>query len=74
MECSSKKKILFLLLACNAVAKSSYSKNSFRKRIKYKGIYTYGKVAEWSNAPVLKTDVVARLPGVRIPPFPKTYS
>ena len=32
----------------------------------------YGKVAEWLNASVLKTDVVARLPGVRIPPFPKT--
>ena len=29
-----------------------------------------GKVAEWLNASVLKTDVVARLPGVRIPPFP----
>jgi len=27
-------------------------------------------VAERLNAPVLKTDVVARLPGVRIPPFP----
>lgn len=26
------------------------------------------------NASVLKTDVVARLPGVRIPPFPKTLT
>ncbi len=32
-----------------------------------------GKVAEWLNASVLKTDVVARLPGVRIPPFPKLF-
>ena len=31
----------------------------------------FGKVAEWLNASVLKTDVVARLPGVRIPPFPE---
>lgn len=27
-------------------------------------------MAERLNASVLKTDVVARLPGVRIPPFP----
>ena len=29
-----------------------------------------GKVAEWLNAPVLKTVVAVKLPGVRIPPFP----
>ena len=29
-----------------------------------------GEVAEWLIAPVLKTGVVARLPGVRIPPSP----
>jgi hypothetical protein len=29
-----------------------------------------GKVAEWSNAPVLKTGVVERLPRVRLPLFP----
>jgi hypothetical protein len=27
-------------------------------------------VAEWFNASVLKTDVVSKLPRVRIPPFP----
>ena len=27
-------------------------------------------MAEWSNVPVLKTGVVERLPGVRIPPSP----
>jgi hypothetical protein len=32
-----------------------------------------GKVAEWLIALVLKTNVVARLPGVRIPPFPKKF-
>lgn len=30
-----------------------------------------GKVAEWFNASVLKTDVASTLPGVRIPPFPR---
>jgi hypothetical protein len=29
-----------------------------------------GGVAEWSNAPVLKTDVGESLPWVRIPPPP----
>ncbi len=32
----------------------------------------YGKVAEWFKAPVLKTGVPARVPWVRIPPFPPT--
>ena len=33
-------------------------------------IFNDGGVPEWSNGPVLKTGVVARLPGVRIPPPP----
>ena len=32
-----------------------------------------GRVAEWSNAPVLKTGVAFRLPRVRIPPLPIDY-
>ena len=32
-----------------------------------------GKVAEWSNAPVLKTGVVERLPRVRLPLFPLCF-
>ncbi len=31
---------------------------------------TRGRVAEWLNAPVLKTGVGATPPGVRIPPRP----
>ena len=31
---------------------------------------TYGRVAEWFKASVLKTDVGATLPRVRIPPLP----
>ena len=46
--------------------------NRVTRSIEY--VFSYlipvGKVAEWLNASVLKTDVVARLPGVRIPPFP----
>ena len=34
---------------------------------------TDGWVAEWSNAPVLKTGEGASLPGVRIPPHPPPY-
>jgi hypothetical protein len=30
----------------------------------------YGEVAEWLMAPVLKTGVPERVPGVRIPPSP----
>ena len=37
----------------------------------YKIISFIGKVAEWSNASVLKTDVASQLPRVRISPFPK---
>ncbi len=32
----------------------------------------FGWVAEWFKAPVLKTGVLARVPGVRIPPHPPT--
>ncbi len=32
-----------------------------------------GGVAEWSNAPVLKTDVGESLPWVRIPPPPPVW-
>jgi hypothetical protein len=38
-----------------------------------KGLYGTifnGKVAEWFNASVLKTDVAVRLPRVRLPLFP----
>ena len=31
---------------------------------------SYGRVAEWLKAPDSKSDVVARLPWVRIPPLP----
>lgn len=34
------------------------------------GIINDGKVAEWFNAPVLKTGVVVGLPRVRLPLFP----
>lgn len=34
------------------------------------GIVNNGKVAEWFNAPVLKTGVVVGLPRVRLPLFP----
>ena len=37
---------------------------------RFYGIIGNGKVAEWFNASVLKTDVVARLPRVRLPLFP----
>jgi hypothetical protein len=33
-----------------------------------------GKVAEWFNASVLKTDVAERLPRVRLPPLPPKSS
>ncbi len=32
--------------------------------------YTRGRVAEWLNAPVLKTGIGESLSGVRIPPRP----
>ena len=35
-----------------------------------RSIYTRGRVAEWLNAPVLKTGIGASLSGVRIPPRP----
>ena len=38
----------------------------FRKRL----IFQHGWVAEWFKAPVLKTGVGSRSPGVRIPPHP----
>ena len=37
---------------------------------KFYVIISNGKVAEWFNASVLKTDVVVRLPRVRLPLFP----
>ena len=37
---------------------------------KFYAIMSSGKVAEWFNASVLKTDVVVRLPRVRLPLFP----
>ncbi len=37
---------------------------------KFYAIISNGKVAEWFNASVLKTDVVVRLPRVRLPLFP----
>ena len=43
----------------------------WRQKMSFFSHFKKGKVAERLNASVLKTDVVARLPGVRIPPFPE---
>lgn len=44
-----------------------------REKVAHSGQRLYnriGKVAEWFNASVLKTDVAVRLPRVRLPPLP----
>ncbi len=54
----------------NKVEKSQYrsgSKVAHFRNLLYNEI---GKVAEWFNASVLKTDVAERLPRVRLPPLP----
>ena len=43
-----------------------------KKKIIYM-IFITGGVAEWLNAPVLKTDVGESLPWVRIPPPPPSF-
>lgn len=50
------------------VARSNRVTRWFPRKPKQKG-----KVAEWSIASVLKTDVTSRLPRVRIPPFPGLF-
>ena len=51
-------------------ASNSKGPEDRRRRSRRQSRKSFGKVAEWFNASVLKTDVASTLPGVRIPPFP----